>query len=132
MEETRSAQSSDYVNLVVIRGESDEGSVAVGGTIFGKRNEEHIVRVYDYSIDMEPQRYLCFLRYTDRPGVIGKVGTVLGAADINIASIKVSRDTIGGEALMGLTVDSPIPADAVRSLAEAAEAREARFIDLGT
>ena len=132
VEETRSAQSSDYVNLVVIRGESDEGSVAVGGTIFGKRNEEHIVRVYDYSIDMEPQRYLCFLRYTDRPGVIGKVGTVLGAADINIASIKVSRDTIGGEALMGLTVDSPIPADAVRSLAEAAEAREARFIDLGT
>ena len=106
--------------------------MAVGGTIFGKRNEEHIVRVYDYSIDMEPQRYLCFLRYADRPGVIGKVGTVLGAADINIASIKVSRDTIGGEALMGLTVDSPIPADAVRSLAEAAEAREARFIDLGT
>jgi D-3-phosphoglycerate dehydrogenase len=130
VEETRSTQSSDYVNLVVIRGESDGESVAVGGTIFGKRNEEHIVRVYDYSIDMEPQRYLCFLRYTDRPGVIGKVGTVLGAADINIASIKVSRNTIGGEALMGLTVDSPIPAEAVRRLAAAAEAREARFIDL--
>jgi D-3-phosphoglycerate dehydrogenase len=131
VEETRSVQSSDYVNLVVVRAESDEGSVAVGGTIFGKRNEEHVVRVYDYSIDMEPQRYLCFLRYRDRPGVIGKVGTVLGAADINIASIKVSRETIGGEALMGLTVDSPIPPGVVRSLGEAAEAREARFIDLG-
>ena len=67
------------------------------------------MRVYDFSIDMEPERYLCLLRYADRPGAIGRVGTVLGAADINIASIKVARETIGGEALMGLTVDSPIP-----------------------
>jgi len=60
------------------------------------------------------------------------VGTVLGAADINIASIKVSRETIGGEALMGLTVDSPIPPEVVREIAAAAQAREARFIDLGS
>ena len=89
------------------------------------------MRVYDFSIDMEPERYLCLLRYADRPGVIGKVGTVLGAADINIASIKVSRETIGGEALMGLTVDSPIPPEVVRQIASAAGATEARFIDLG-
>ena len=72
------------------------------------------------------------MRYADRPGVIGRVGTVLGAADINIASIKVSRETIGGEALMGLTVDSPIPPEVVRELASVAGATEARFIDLGS
>ncbi len=132
IEETKSASSQDYVNLVVIRGESDEGPVAVGGSLFGKGNEEHLVRVYEFSIDMEPERYLCLLRYADRPGVIGKVGTVLGAADINIASIKVSRETIGGEALMGLTVDSPIPPEVVREIAAVAQAREARFIDLGS
>jgi len=132
IEETKSASSQDYVNLVVIRGESDEGPVAVGGSLFGKGNEEHLVRVYEFPIDMEPERYLCLLRYADRPGVIGKVGTVLGAADINIASIKVSRETIGGEALMGLTVDSPIPPEVVREIAAVAQAREARFIDLGS
>ncbi|TMK53678.1 MAG: phosphoglycerate dehydrogenase [Actinobacteria bacterium] len=133
--ETKSATSQDYVNLVVVRGESDSGpagGVAVGGSLFGKANEEHIVRVYDFSIDMEPERYLCLLRYADRPGVIGKVGTVLGAADINIASIKVSRETIGGEALMGLTVDSLIPDEVVGEIASVAGATEARFIDLGS
>ncbi|MEA2503740.1 MAG: D-3-phosphoglycerate dehydrogenase / 2-oxoglutarate reductase [Actinomycetota bacterium] len=133
--ETKSATSQDYVNLVVVRGESDDGpagGVAVGGSLFGKANEEHLVRVYDFSIDMEPERYLCLLRYADRPGVIGKVGTVLGAADINIASIKVSRETIGGEALMGLTVDSPIPPEVVRQIASVAQATQARFIDLGS
>jgi len=131
IEETKSARSQDYVNLVVIRAESDGGPVAVGGSLFGKGNEEHLVRVYDYSIDIEAARYLCLLRYADRPGVIGKVGTVLGGADINIAAIRVSRETIGGEALMGLTVDSPIPPEVVRQIAAVAEATEARFIDLG-
>ena len=132
VEETKSAQSRDYVNLVVVRAESDEGPAAVGGSLFGMANQQHLVRVYDFSIDMEPQQYLCLLRYADRPGVIGKVGTVLGVAGINIASIKVARETIGGEALMGLTVDSPIPPEVVREIARVAEASEARFIDLGS
>jgi D-3-phosphoglycerate dehydrogenase len=132
VEETKSAQSLDYVNVVMVRGESDQGPVSVGGALFGRANQEHLVRVFDYSVDIEPERYLCFLRYADRPGVIGKVGTVLGAADINVANIQVSRDTIGGEALMGLTVDSPIPAEVVARIAEEAQAREVRFIDLGS
>jgi D-3-phosphoglycerate dehydrogenase len=133
--ETKSATSQDYVNLVVVRGESDSGpagGVAVGGSLFGKGDEEHLVRVNDFSIDMELERYFCLLRYADRPGVIGKVGRVLGDADINIASIKVSRETIGGEALMGLTVDSRIPDEVVQEIASAAGATQARFIDLGS
>ena len=133
--ETKSATSQDYVNLVVVRGESDSGpagGVAVGGSLFGKGDEEHLVRVNDFSIDMELERYFCLLRYADRPGVIGKVGRVLGDADINIASIKVSRETIGGEALMGLTVDSRIPDEVVQEIASVAGATQARFIDLGS
>ncbi|MGH2719352.1 MAG: ACT domain-containing protein, partial [Actinomycetota bacterium] len=131
IEETKSAQSLDYVNVVLVRGETDHGTVSVGGALFGRANQEHVVRIDDYSIDVEPDRYLCFLRYADRPGVIGKVGTVLGEADINVANIQVSRDTIGGEALMGLTVDSAISPDVLAKIKDVAEAREARFIDLG-
>lgn len=132
IQENKSSQSSDYVNLLTISAVSEAETVAVAGTLFGKHDEEHLVGVLGYDIDMVPERYLCFLRYADRPGVIGAVGTVLGEADINIASIKVARQTIGGEALMGLTVDSPITPEVVARLAEVAGARDARFIDLGS
>jgi D-3-phosphoglycerate dehydrogenase len=59
------------------------------------------------------------------------VGTVLGESKINIASMHVSRETIGGEALMGLTVDSEIPTEVLRRIAETIEAKDTRFIDLG-
>lgn len=128
--ETKSALSRDFVNLVLVRAEGERESVSVGGTLVGKRDRERIVRVYDYEIDMEPQRFMCFLRYVDRPGVIGKVGTVLGDAAINIAGMDVSRETIGGEALMGLTVDSYIPEAVLEQIEVTIEARDAKFIDL--
>lgn len=128
--ETKSAQSPDFVDLLVVRAETEEGEISVGGTLVGKRDEERIVKVYDYEIDMFPARHMCFLRYSDRPGIIGKVGTVLGEAGINIAGMHVSRETIGGEALMGLTVDSPIPSETLGRIVKAIEARDAKFIDL--
>ncbi|MCA1839520.1 MAG: phosphoglycerate dehydrogenase [Actinobacteria bacterium] len=131
VKETRSAVSRDYVNLVLMRAETDAGSIAVGASLVGKHDEERIVRVFDYTIDMLPERYMLFMRYADRPGVIGKVGTVLGDSGVNIASMQVSRENIGGEALMGLTVDSAIPPDALSGVVTAIDARDAKFIDLG-
>lgn len=129
--ESRSAQARDYVNLVVMKADTDLGEVAVAGSLVGKNDEERIVRIYEYSIDMLPERFMCFLLYKDVPGVIGKVGTVLGDAEINIASMQVSRETIGGEALMGLTVDSAISPEVLDKIADAIGARDIRFIDLG-
>lgn len=131
VEETKSQVSQDYVNLVVVRGESDEGVAQVAGSLVGKKDEERIVRIFDYSIDMLPERFMAFLRYVDRPGVIGRVGTVLGEAGVNIASMAVSRETIGGEALMGLTLDEVIPGEVLDRIVKAIEAADARFIDLG-
>lgn len=129
--ETKSSVSQDYVNLVVMRAATERGPVTVAGSLVGKKEEERIVRVYDYSIDMMPERFMCFLRYVDRPGVIGKVGTVLGEGGINIASMQVSRETFGGEALMGLTVDDAIPPSVLDAIAQAIEATDVKFIDLG-
>ncbi|HLF69541.1 MAG TPA: phosphoglycerate dehydrogenase, partial [Actinomycetota bacterium] len=129
--ETRSAVSLDWVNLVRMRGTSSAGEVAVAGSLVGKRDEERIVQVFEYTIDMLPERFMTFLLYKDVPGVIGKVGSVLGEADINIAGMQVSRENIGGEALMGLTVDSPIPKEVLEQIVETIGAREGRFIDLG-
>jgi D-3-phosphoglycerate dehydrogenase len=108
--ETRSTVSRDYVNLMSLRAETEGSEVAVAGTLVGKRDGERLVQVYDFDVDMAPARYMAFFLYEDRPGVIGTVGTLLGDAGVNIASMEVGRKQAGGQAVMGLTVDSPIPA----------------------
>ncbi|HEX9123905.1 MAG TPA: phosphoglycerate dehydrogenase [Actinomycetota bacterium] len=120
--EMRSAISTDYVNLVGLRAETDDGPVSVAGTLVGNRNAERVLQVLDYDIEMAPATYMLFFTYEDRPGIIGKVGTILGAHDINIATMDVGRPTRGGTALMGLTLDSPVPPEVIDEMARQVEA----------
>lgn len=131
IKETKSALSQDFVSLVSMSAGSEHGSVTVAGTLAGKKDEERIVQVYGYGMDMRPERFMCFMRYTDRPGVIGAVGSVLGEGGVNIASMQVSRQTIGGEALMGLTVDDEISPEALGRIKQVIDATDVTFIDLG-
>jgi len=128
--ETRSTVSSDYVNLIHVKVDTDEGPVSVAGTLVGKRNAERVMQVNDYDIEMAPSRFMLFFTYGDRPGVIGRVGTILGQHEINIATMDVGRPSIGGTALMGLTLDSPVPPDVIEEIRSAIDAGPARFIVL--
>lgn len=128
--ETRSSVSSDYVNLIHVRADTDVGPVSVAGTLVGKRNVERVMQVNDYDIEMAPDRYMLFFTYEDRPGVIGTVGTLLGEAEINIATMDVGRPSRGGTALMGLTLDSPVPLEVIERIRTVIEAGPARFIVL--
>ena len=128
--ERRSSVSRDYVNLVTLRAQTEEGEVAVGGTVVARREGERLVQVYDFDLDMAPARYMAFFLYEDRPGVIGTVGTLLGAAGVNIASMEVGRREAGGSALMGLTVDSPIPPEVLSEIERTIGAERVRSIVL--
>jgi D-3-phosphoglycerate dehydrogenase len=81
-------------------------------------------------MDLDLAGHLLFFVYTDRPGVVGTVGAALGEAGVNIAGAQVSRTTRGGEALMAVTVDSPVGADLLADIAGRIGAREARSADL--
>jgi D-3-phosphoglycerate dehydrogenase len=105
---TKKGESRDYVNLIKVTTPGEDGPVAVAGTLVGKKNEPRLVSLYDYDLDMAPSRYMAFFRYEDVPGMIGKIGTVLGENDINIASMQVGRTKMGGQAVMGINVDTPI------------------------
>ncbi len=122
IKEMRSPVSSDYVNLIGVRGRTETGEVSVAGTLHGKRNAHRIMQVNDYDIEMEPAEYMLFFTYEDRPGVIGKVGTILGNAGVNIATMDVGRPERGGAALMGLTLDNPVPPDVIWEIAQTIEA----------
>jgi D-3-phosphoglycerate dehydrogenase len=128
--EMRSAVSTDYVNLIALRAETDLGEVSVAGTVVGKRNVERVMQVLGFDIEMAPARYMLFLTYEDRPGVIGKVGTILGEHDINIGTMDVGRASTGGTALMGLTLDSSIDPEVVAEIGRSVGVETIRFIVL--
>jgi len=128
--ETRTRQSRDWVNLVTLSGEGSRGQVGVAGTTVGPRDAERLVAINGIPIDMAPADHMAFLFYEDRPGVIGRVGTILGESGVNIASMQVGRRKQGGEALMALTVDAGIPVGVLERVEAEIGAHDSTFIHL--
>ena len=129
-EESKSPESLDYVNLIEVRVEAQDETVSVAGVLVGKRDTERLVRVYGYDLDMAFAPVMAFLRYEDRPGIVGIVGSLLGEAGVNIANMQVGRRSEGGEALMGLAVDSPIPQEILDRIKQEASLTDTRLIVL--
>ncbi len=128
---TSDVESPDYRNLVRVRGAMADGTeITVSGTLFGKNQVPKLTEIDGFDIDLDLAGHLLFFVYTDRPGVVGVVGAALGEAGINIAGAQVSRTTRGGEALMVVTVDSPVPAELLADIGARIGAREARAADL--
>ncbi|GAB2449970.1 phosphoglycerate dehydrogenase [Streptosporangium sandarakinum] len=126
-----SQESPDWRNVVTVRGVLADGrTVSVSGTLSGPRQITKIVEVNGYQMEIEPTDHLSFFAYSDRPGVVGIVGRILGDHGINIASMQVSRDVKGGKALIALTVDTTIPADVVDQIAAEIGADSGRSVDL--
>jgi D-3-phosphoglycerate dehydrogenase len=128
--ETKSRSSKDWVNLVTLSGEGARGPVSVAGTTIGPRDAERLVEINGIPVDLAPADHMAFLFYEDRPGVIGRVGTILGQAGVNIASMQVGRRRQGGEALMALTVDSVIPPGVLDRVMAEIGAHDGTFLNL--
>jgi D-3-phosphoglycerate dehydrogenase len=125
------AESPDWRNLVTLRGIMPGGQVvSVSGTLTGRRQQEKLVEVNGFDMEIAPAEHMVFLTYTDRPGVVGTVGQILGSEGINIAGMQVCRDTRGGHALIVLTVDSAIPALVLDDISSTIGAVVGRTVDL--
>jgi D-3-phosphoglycerate dehydrogenase / 2-oxoglutarate reductase len=125
------SESPDHRNLITIRGTLADGSqVSVSGTLVGIAQRERLVAVNDFIVDLEPTEHLAFFTYADRPGMVGTVGRILGDAGVNIAGMQVSRDAKGGHALVALSVDSAMPAEALAEIEAAIDATSLRGVDL--
>jgi D-3-phosphoglycerate dehydrogenase len=129
---TTNLDSTDYRNLVTVRGTLPSGQVlSVSGTLSGRRHLEKLVDVDGFDMELVPTEHMAFFRYHDRPGVVGIVGRILGEREVNIAGMQVSRDARGGHALVALTVDSAIPHGTLEEIVEAIGAESGRLVDLG-
>jgi D-3-phosphoglycerate dehydrogenase len=81
-------------------------------------------------VDIAPAPFMLVTRHRDRPGLIGRVGTLLGEAGVNIAAMHVGRHSPRGEAVMVLTVDEPVPAPVVAALRADPAFDDVRFVEL--
>jgi D-3-phosphoglycerate dehydrogenase len=108
--EVKDRRSPDYTNLITLKSTDKQGELTAGGTVFGPKNRLRLVKVYRHAIDIEPSQHMVFLRYEDVPGMIGKIGTIIGGRGINIAFMNVGRKKVEGKAIMGLALDDQLPA----------------------
>jgi D-3-phosphoglycerate dehydrogenase len=125
------AVSPDWRNLVTVRGTLPGGQVvSVSGTLTGPRQIEKLVEVNGFDMEIAAAEHMVFLTYTDRPGIVGVVGQILGGEGINIAGMQVCRDARGGHALIVLTVDSAIPPGVLDDIISTIGAVVGRSVDL--
>ncbi len=113
--ESRSGEAGDYTNLVTVRCRDD---LTVAGTTIGRENRPWLVRVYGQQVEIELAPHMLVMVNDDRPGMIGKVGMMVGSEGINIANMNVSRTVAGERAVMVIALDSPPPAQALDHLRE--------------
>ncbi|HEX6195106.1 MAG TPA: phosphoglycerate dehydrogenase [Jiangellaceae bacterium] len=126
-----SDESPDFRNLITLRGVMPDGRViSVGGTLMGRKQVGKLVEVLGYDIEVQPSEHMAFFMYTDRPGVVGTVGRILGDSAVNIAGMQVSRDTKGGKALVAMTIDNALTNDVLDEIVSAVGAEWGRTIDL--
>ncbi len=110
---TTTPESHEYRSMISLHAALSNGkSIKIDGTLMGIRKVEKIIAIDNFDLDLPPTDNLLFLRYADKPGVVGTVGNALGSSKINIAGMQVARESAGGSALMAITVDSPV-SDAV-------------------
>ncbi|MGD8376846.1 MAG: ACT domain-containing protein, partial [Acidobacteriota bacterium] len=113
--EVRRGDHGDFSNLITVTFRGPERTRSVAGTLLG-RNRPRIVRLDDYHLEVDPEGEIFLYSNDDRPGIVGKVGTLLGDAQINIAQMAMGRDHSGGTALGVLNTDGRVPDDLVRSV----------------
>jgi D-3-phosphoglycerate dehydrogenase / 2-oxoglutarate reductase len=130
VETSRVSESADYTSLVVLRLEDDRGENVVSGTLVGPRMQPRLVEVMGFDMDIVPEKHMLFIRNEDVPGMIGKLGTVLGEHGINIGNMAVGRGEPGSRAAMAVTVDEPVPEEVLEALLNTPGFNQARAVSL--
>ena len=125
VEEGRSSEPSAYAGLLRLTLHTEREASTIAGTVLGP-GRPRLVEVDGVPIEAHPAGHLLFFRNLDVPGVVGRIGTILGEARINIAGIQLGRLKAGDRAVSIINVDSPVPAaalDRIRTLPEIVLAR---------
>ena len=115
--EERRRASRHFKSLMTVTAVAGGEEFTVSGTTTGRDDEPRLVRALGYDVEIALEPLMLFVVNDDRPGRIGRLGTILGDADVNIANMAVSRNRPRSRALMVLTLDNPIPPEVLERIA---------------
>ncbi|WP_326547332.1 phosphoglycerate dehydrogenase [Mycolicibacterium sp. ND9-15] len=125
------SESPNHRSLVDVRALGVNGSVTnIAGTLSGPQQVEKIVQINGRNIDMRAEGINLIIHYVDQPGTLGKIGTMLGAADINIHAAQLSEDAEGPNATILLRINRDVPEDVRAAITEAVGANLLEVVDL--
>ena len=125
------SESVNHRSVVDVRAVGPDGSATnVSGTLSGPQQTEKIVQINGRNFDLRAEGVNLILHYTDQPGALGKIGTLLGAANVNILAAQMSQDTSGQVATVMLRLDRDVPADVRAAIGAAVDAVTLEVVDL--
>ncbi|MDX1951771.1 MAG: phosphoglycerate dehydrogenase [Verrucomicrobiota bacterium] len=130
VEEVRSTEEMDYTEWLHVAAFSGEQKISAGGTFYGSQNNPRIVRIFSRPVEVVPSGVLFFMTNKDRPGIVGYIGTLMGKYKINIASMSLSREKQGGEALTVLNLDSVPPQELLDEVQSDPDIRNVKVVNL--
>jgi D-3-phosphoglycerate dehydrogenase len=125
--ETVSSSVADYSSLIKVTVKNEKGSHTIAGTVFGK-TEFRIVNLDGNTTDFTPEGYMIWMAHHDRPGIVGRLGTVLGSNNVNIAGLYVGRQEVGGKAIAMVNVDNEVPEKVMNELREIPHIQDLKFV----
>lgn len=126
--ETRLSAVGDYTDLLELSATADGNIVSVGGAFFGAT--PRIVSINSRPVEARPHGVVLVLENTDRPGMVGRIGTLLGENGVNIATMSLSRNQAGGTALTVLNLDASLSAELLRKIRSSDDIHSAQVIEL--
>ena len=124
----RAESAGAYTSVLTVCTQTADGKKLIAGTVFD--GQPRIVKLRDLDFEFMPEGYILVLSYEDRPGMVGRIGSILGRLNVNIASMHVGRKTKRGRAIVVLLLDEDLTPEQVSEVARAVEADFARLIRL--
>ncbi len=127
--ETRDESVRDYTGSLMLTAKGSLGEHSVSGALLGD-HEMRIIEIDEFPVNVPPSKYMLFTLHRDMPGIIGRIGSLLGDLNVNIASMQVGRKIVRGDAVMVLTVDDPLPENTIAEITKVAGIRDAYTVTL--
>ena len=127
--ETRDTSIKDFTGSLYVSAQGSLGEHSVTGIILGG-TEVRITDVNQFPINVPPTKYMLFTLHRDMPGIIGKIGSLLGSFNVNIASMQVGRQIVRGDAVMVLSIDDPLPEGILGEITKVPGIRDAYTVAL--
>ncbi|MEQ9484726.1 phosphoglycerate dehydrogenase [Coleofasciculus sp. F4-SAH-05] len=128
--ETRDASVQDYSGgSLLLSAKGSLGEHSVTGALLSD-GEIHITSIDEFPINVPPSHHMLFTLHRDMPGIIGKIGSLLGSFNVNIASMQVGRKIVRGDAVMVLSIDDPLPEGILTEITKVPGIRDAYTVTL--